>query len=44
MQTLSPEKIEKEFVQVAIDLKDIIVLDGVDQLLGNRFRIGSHDL
>ncbi len=35
---------EKEFVQVAIDLKDVIVLDGVDQLAGNRFRIRSHDL
>ncbi len=44
MQRLTPEKIEKEFVQVAIDLKDVIVLDGVDQLPGNRFRIRSHDL
>ena len=44
MQPLRPEKIEKEFVQVAIDLKDVIVLDGVELLPANRFLIRSHDL
>ena len=44
MQPLRPEQIEAEFVQVAIDLKDVIVFDGVDQFPGNRFRIRSHDL
>ena len=45
MQPLRPEKIEKEFVQVAIDLKDVIVLDGVDLLHDQqRYRIRSHDL
>ncbi len=45
MQLLTPEKIEKEFVQVAIDLKDVIVCDGVDLLHDQqRYRIRSHDL
>ncbi len=45
MQLLTPEKIEKEFIQVAIDLKDVIVLDGVDPLHDQqRYRIRSHDL
>ncbi len=45
MQPLRPEKIEKEFIQVAIDLKDVIVLDGVDPLHDQQsYRIRSHDL
>ena len=36
---------EKEFVQVTIDLKDVIVLDGVDPLHDQQsYRIRSHDL
>jgi hypothetical protein len=38
-------EIEKVFVQVAIDLKEILVLDGIDQLSDpSRFRIRSNDL
>jgi hypothetical protein len=38
-------EIEKVFVQVAIDLKEILVLDGIDQLSDPRgFHIRSHDL
>jgi hypothetical protein len=38
-------EVEKAFVQVAIDLKEILVLDGIDQLADPPgFRIRSHDL
>ena len=38
-------EVEKAFVQVAIDLHAIIVLDGVDQLKSPPgYRIRSHDL
>src|SRR5262245_63414908 len=42
---LRVHEVEKAFVQVAIDLHVIIVLDGIDQLESPRgFRIRSHDL
>jgi hypothetical protein len=42
---LHVHEVEKTFVQVAIDLKQILVLDGIDQLADPpRFRIRSHDL
>jgi hypothetical protein len=42
---LRNQEIEKAFVQVAIDLKEILVLDGIDQLPDPPgFRIRSHDL
>jgi hypothetical protein len=38
-------ELEKAFVQVAIDLREILVLDGIDQLADpSSFRIRSHDL
>lgn len=42
---LSVPEVEKTFVQVAIDLKEILVLDGIDILPDlPGFRIRSHDL
>ena len=42
---LNLPEIEKTFVQVAIDLKEILVLDGIDQLFDTPgFRIRSNDL
>ena len=44
MKLRVPE-VEKAFLQVAIDLKEILVLDGIDQLADPPgFRIRSHDL
>jgi hypothetical protein len=38
-------EVEKAFVQVAIDLKEILVLDGIDQHIDPRgFRIRAHDI
>ena len=45
VQRLHVTEVEKAFVQVAIDLHAIIVLDGIDQLKSpSGFRIRSHDL
>jgi hypothetical protein len=42
---MQPQEIEKTFVQVAIDLKEILVLDGIDQPSDPPgFCIRSHDL
>jgi hypothetical protein len=43
-QRLHVAVVEKAFVQVAIDLHAIIVLDGIDSLPSGGFRIRSHDL
>jgi|WetSurMetagenome_2_1015567.scaffolds.fasta_scaffold714120_1 hypothetical protein len=45
LTTLRLPEIEKAFVQVAIDVKEILVLDGIDQLSNPPgFRIRFHDL
>lgn len=41
--TLRPRTIEKVFTDCVMDLKQILVLDGID-ILPNGFRICSHDL
>jgi hypothetical protein len=42
---LRPREVEKVFVQAVFDLKEILVLDGIDQLTNPPgFRIRSHDL
>jgi hypothetical protein len=42
---LHTAEIEREFIQTAVDLKTVVVLDGVDVIPGRRgFRIRSHDL
>ncbi len=43
--TLRPETIEKTFIEAAMDLKEVIVLDGINILNDNSgFRVRSHDL
>jgi hypothetical protein len=42
---LHPRTIEKTFTDTVIDLKEIVVLDGIDILSDQSgFRVGSHDL
>ncbi len=42
---LRPETIEKTFTDALMDLKEVIVLDGIDILNDNSgFRVRSHDL
>jgi hypothetical protein len=41
--SLKPRSIEKVFTECVMDIKQILVLDGIDILPG-RFRVRSHDL
>jgi hypothetical protein len=44
-QALHPATIEKTFIAAVMDLKEVIVFDGIDILPDNSgFRIRSHDL
>ncbi len=43
--TLRPETIEKTFIEAVMDLKEVIVLDGIDILNNDSgFRVRAHDI